>query len=67
MIDLTGETPLTFKQASAVSPGHPHTQTLNRWCKDGIRGVRLESCLVGGRQFTTREALDRFITAVTNG
>ncbi len=38
-----------------------HPATLNRWARFGVRGVRLESILVGGRRLTSKQALDRFI------
>ncbi len=38
--------------------------TLWRWATKGVRGCRLETLLLGGRYFTTAEALDRFGHAV---
>ncbi len=35
--------------------------TAHRWAKVGVRGIKLESVMVGGRVFTTSEALARFI------
>ena len=39
--------------------------TVGRWFGKGVRGVRLESIVVGGRRYTTREALQRFVDATT--
>jgi len=41
--------------------------TLYRWCNHGLRGVRLESIRVGGRIYTSRQALDDFCTALAAG
>lgn len=35
-----------------------------RWCLRGCRGVRLESLLIGGVRYTSRQACDRFLTAL---
>jgi hypothetical protein len=39
--------------------------TVFRWTLRGIRGVKLESQLVGGIRMTSREALARFFAAAT--
>ncbi len=44
--------------------------TIWRWYKKGVRGVRLETFVVGNRRFTTEEAFGRFVernTAAANG
>lgn len=41
-------------------------ETAWRWALRGVRGVKLESYVLGGRRFTTREACERFL-AVLNG
>jgi len=66
MIDLTSEALLTLREASLRIPGKPHTSTLHRWVKYGLRGVILESCLVGGRRVTSIEAVDKFSKAITS-
>ena len=38
--------------------------TVWRWSLRGCRGVRLESLLVGGVRFTSRQACDRFLAAL---
>ena len=40
--------------------------TCSRWTLRGIRGHRLECFSLGGRRYTTRESLARFVAA-TNG
>jgi hypothetical protein len=36
-----------------------------RWSTRGVRGVRLDSYAIGGKRYTTREALERFTAAST--
>ena len=55
------ESLLTLKAAAKLLPGNPHYATLFRWAQKGCRGTRLETILVGGIRYTSREALDRFI------
>jgi len=69
MIDLS-ESLLTLTSAAQSLPGKPHSSTLHRWRLRGIRGVRLETILIGGVRYTSREALQRFFnatTAIANG
>lgn len=64
-IDVASETLRTFAEASRLQPGRPHVSTLHRWRLRGVRGVRLETCVIGGRRFTSDEALHRFAAATT--
>lgn len=50
-------------KASHLLPGRPHISTLHRWRLRGVRGVRLQTCLVGGRRYTTSQWLAEFIEA----
>jgi hypothetical protein len=59
----TPEEYLTMAKASHLLPGRPHISTLHRWRLRGVRGVRLQTCLVGGRRYTTSEWLAEFIEA----
>ena len=46
------------------------TSTVWRWRQKGVRGVRIETFMLGGRRFTTRESYRRFVertTAAANG
>jgi hypothetical protein len=63
MIDLSTETLVPWQQAAKHVPGQPHISTLHRWRLKGVKGHRLETLSVGGRRFTSREAIDRFIVA----
>jgi hypothetical protein len=65
MIDVETESLLSLADAAKALPGHPHITTLWRWRKCGVRGVRLETVLVGGRRYTSREAVERFVAATT--
>jgi hypothetical protein len=47
--------------------GHgPNVATLWRWTVKGVRGIKLESSLVGGRRVTTPAAVRRFVAALSN-
>jgi hypothetical protein len=65
MIDVNEETLLTFAEVTKSIPGRPHVSTLHRWRQKGVRGVKLETLLVGGRRMVSREALERFFTNIT--
>jgi hypothetical protein len=45
----------------------PHPATIARWARKGCRGVRLESLLIGGRRFSTVEAVSRFLSRLSEG
>jgi hypothetical protein len=65
VIDIGAESLLTLSKAAGVLPGQPHVSTLFRWATRGVRGVKLETCLLGGRRYTSRQALQRFSSAAT--
>lgn len=50
-------------------PRTPHASTVMRWALRGVRTVSgrvlLETVKVGGRRYTTRAAVDRFLTAAS--
>lgn len=46
-------------------PNRPDRATCFRWCHRGVRGKRLESILIGGRRFTSMEAVARFLNAIS--
>jgi hypothetical protein len=60
MIDISNEFLLTISAAAKSLPSRPHISTVWRWIQRGVRGVKLETYLIGGRRFTSREALERF-------
>ena len=47
--------------ARATGAPTPHTATVLRWIKRGVRGHHLEADPVGMRWFTSEEAIDRFL------
>ncbi len=55
---------LTFSEAAACLPRIKGKKiaisSVWRWARKGIKGVRLECVRVGGRFFTSKEALERF-------
>src|SRR5262245_5909542 len=65
MIDTQHEQLVTFSQACHVIPGRPHISQIYRWSLRGLRGMRLEWVQVGGRRFTSHEALQRFFNSLT--
>ena len=70
MHDLLQEQLVSLSEACRLLPGRPHISTAWRWVSRGVRGHRLETIVRGGRRFTSREALERFIsrtTAAANG
>jgi len=64
----THEHLLTLADATKVLPSingkHHSTLTLWRWCRKGIRGVRLEYLRIGRAMMTSEESLERFYRAV---
>ena len=65
MFDIHTENLIPVKDIPRHAPGRPHIATGWRWIKRGCRGVRLETVLVGGRRFTSTEAIARFVEATT--
>lgn len=70
MINIANEELITLEQAAAFCPRRrnnqrPHSQTLMRWARDGLQGVRLEVLRVGDTTCTTVAAMQRFFEALT--
>jgi len=69
-IDITTETVITPIKATGFCPerragARPNIATVYRWMIDGVRGIRLESIMVGGTRCTSVQALQRFFDALT--
>jgi hypothetical protein len=64
-IDIVNEQLVSLAEASKLVPGRPHISSIFRWMGNGVRGVKLESCLLGGRRYTSVEALERFAARTT--
>lgn len=75
MIDLATETVVTLTDAPRHLPSRrrgrkPHSSTLWRWAKYGVKGadgavIKLETIRVGGSTCTSVEGLQRFCEALT--
>ncbi|HUY35471.1 MAG TPA: DUF1580 domain-containing protein [Pirellulales bacterium] len=64
-MDLLNEETIDLAAVARSLPGKPHPATVWRWYRNGLRGQRLETIVVGGRRYTSREALARFVAATT--
>lgn len=65
-IDVEHEDLIPFNEARTAFPGGKRLSlaTLHRWrLPPGVRGVQLETCVVGGLRYTSRQAIARFIAA----
>lgn len=64
-INVETEDLIPFSEARTAFPGGKRLslQTLHRWRLSGVRGVRLETCVVGGLRYCSRESISRFIAA----
>lgn len=66
MIDALSENLVRVPtEATRLFPGRPHASTIWRWYKRGVKGIRLEIVRIGGRPYTSREAIQRFIERTT--
>jgi len=69
-IDIHSDSLLTISQAAKSLPMRPNVSTVWRWIQRGVRGVTLDSVVVGGRRYTSKEALQSFVersTAAADG
>lgn len=57
---------ISLAQATHHVPNRPTVRTVWRWHLIGVDGVRLETVKVGGRRYTSEEALERFYRRLTN-
>src|SRR5262245_21579144 len=69
-IDVLTEQLFSLTEAAELMPARRkgrrlHVSCLYRWSTAGCRGVILETVSVGGTRCTSREAVVRFIEAVT--
>lgn len=57
---------LPIVQAVEKATGkRPHIQTVRRWIKKGVRGIRLEASFVNGQYLTSTSAVKEYIAATT--
>mgnify|MGYP002624671220 CR=1 FL=1 len=63
-LDIHQEDLISLKEASSLLPKRngkrTHYSTLFRWATKGAKGRVLESVMIGGVRFTSKEALGRF-------
>jgi hypothetical protein len=66
-IEITEEQLLCFGEAAKLLPpgSRPSYTTFWRWWRHGVNGVKLETVRVGGKRFTTAEAMQRFVATLT--
>lgn len=62
---LPNEELMSLSKAAKRCPTRPHVATVWRWATRGCRGIQLETWAVGGKRFTTEEALERFMQRTT--
>lgn len=72
MLDIQTETLISLADAAKLLPGlRPGTRmnagSVRRLAARGVRGVRLETVMAGGRRCTSADAVQRFITRLTEG
>jgi hypothetical protein len=58
---LLDESLLSLAAACKEFPMKCSRSTLERWVRRGSRGTILETVLIGGKRYTSRESIDRFI------
>lgn len=63
-IQIESEEMLTLADACRrVPPNGISTATMARWIQRGVRGVKLETVVIGHRRLTSLQALSRFFAA----
>ena len=69
MIDIVNEQMIPFSKIPAWCEKHlgnrVNRSTVHRWRLRGARGTKLETVLVGGRRYSSEEALLRFFENTT--
>jgi hypothetical protein len=60
-LKVEAEKLLSLSEAAELLPNRPHVSTLWRWCRRGVKGVRLRTLIVGGRRYTTPSFLEDFV------
>lgn len=69
MIDVQSEEVVSIREATGHVPKRNGKKvavsTVWRWAMRGVRGIRLETIVIGGTRRTSLEALQRFFENVT--
>jgi hypothetical protein len=66
MVDALATEYILLSRAGRLLSTRPSAATLWRWATRGVGGVRLETYKIGGRRYTTAEALERFVACLSN-
>ena len=63
---LLDEELVTLREACSLFPGRKKLSpgVIQQWRLNGVFGIRLETMLIGGRRYTSREAIGRFLEAI---
>lgn len=61
---ILSETVISLAQAAREIPGNPSPATIWRWHTKGVAGAKLETARVGGKRFTSQEAVSRFLESM---
>ena len=61
MIEALAATFVLLSKAGRLLSTNPSPATMWRWALKGVDGVKLETFKIGGRRYTTAEALDLFL------
>jgi hypothetical protein len=64
-MDLSNHLPVV-KAVEAVLKQRPHLQTCRRWCKKGVRGIRLRSLFINGSSRCPVNDVQEFLKSVTD-
>jgi hypothetical protein len=64
MFEQASESLILLTEVPGHVGGRPAVNTVRRWAGRGVRGVRLRSWLVGGRRYTSLQALAEFASAL---
>lgn len=65
-IDVDRDDLISLRKAAESIPTKPSPSTLQRWRLYGVRGRKLETVLIGGLRYTSKQALTRFLSAPEN-
>jgi hypothetical protein len=65
MIDPLNDTLVSLTDAAKLLPGRPSVHLLWRWRTAGVRNVKLETVLIGGKRYTSTEAIQAFVRRTT--
>ena len=60
---LLGENLIPMSSAGKHFPVSVQRSTVERWVRRGVAGAKLETVRVGGKRFTSLEAITRFLHA----